>query len=170
MDESRRSVSLSELARLHYPLEYRYAFRLCGSAEEAEDLTQQAFLTAYRRLDQLRDRESAKAWLCAILRNTFLTRVCSRRPPRMVPLQLVAEPADELPHDVVVDSDELQQILNELPEEFRTPLILFYFDEFTYREIAEQMNVPIGTVMSRLARAKSYLRRRLETMQSAPAR
>jgi RNA polymerase sigma-70 factor (ECF subfamily) len=88
----------------------------------------------------------------------------------MVPLQLVAEPADELPHDVAVDSDELQLVLNELPEEFRTPLILFYFDEFTYREIAEQMNVPIGTVMSRLARAKSYLRRRLETMQSAPAR
>jgi RNA polymerase sigma-70 factor, ECF subfamily len=170
MDESRRSVSLSELARLHYPLVYRYAFRLCGSAEEAEDLTQQAFLTAHRRLDQLRDRESAKAWLCAILRNTFLTRVSLRRPPRMVPLQLVAEPADELPHDVVVDSDELQLVLNELPEEFRTPLILFYFDEFTYREIAEQMNVPIGTVMSRLARAKSYLRRRLETMQSAPAR
>jgi RNA polymerase sigma-70 factor (ECF subfamily) len=46
---------------------------------------------------------------------------------------------------------------------------LFYFDEFTYREIAEQMHVPIGTVMSRLARAKAYLRRRLETMQSSPA-
>jgi RNA polymerase sigma-70 factor (ECF subfamily) len=170
MDESRRTVSLSELARLHYPLVYRYAFRLCGSAEEAEDLTQQAFLTAHRRLDQLRDRDSAKAWLCAILRNTFLTRVSSRRSPRMVPLQAVAELADDLPHDVVVDSEELQQVMNELPEEFRTPLILFYFDEFTYREIAEQMDVPIGTVMSRLARAKSYLRRRLETMQSAPAR
>jgi RNA polymerase sigma-70 factor (ECF subfamily) len=170
MDESRRTVSLSELARLHYPLVYRYAFRLCGSAAEAEDLTQQAFLTAHRRLDQLREQESAKAWLCAILRNTFLTRVSSRQFPRMVPLQAIAEPADELPHDAIFDSDELQQVLSELPEEFRTPLILFYFDEFTYREIAEQMDVPIGTVMSRLARAKSYLRRRLETMQSAAAR
>jgi RNA polymerase sigma-70 factor, ECF subfamily len=63
----------------------------------------------------------------------------------------------------------LQQILNELPEEFRTPVILFYFDELTYREIAEQMNVPIGTVMSRLARGKAHLRRRLESMQSSPA-
>ena len=169
MDESRRTVSLSELARLHYPLVYRYAFRLCGSADEAEDLTQQTFLTAHRRLDQLREQDSAKAWLCAILRNTFLTRVSSRRSPRMVPLRAVAEPADELPHDSIVDSDELQQILNELPEEFRTPLILFYFDEFTYREIAQQINVPIGTVMSRLARGKGYLRRRLETMQSSPA-
>jgi RNA polymerase sigma-70 factor (ECF subfamily) len=169
MDESRSTVSLSELACLHYPLVYRYAFRLSGSAEEAEDLTQQTFLIAHRRLEQLRERDSAKAWLCAILRNTFLTRVSSRRSPRMVPLRAVAEPADEIPPDAVVDSDELQQILNEMPEEFRTPLILFYFDEFTYREIAEQMHVPIGTVMSRLARAKAYLRRRLETMQSSPA-
>jgi RNA polymerase sigma-70 factor (ECF subfamily) len=169
MDESRRTVSLSELACLHYPLVYRYAYRLSGSAEEAEDLTQQTFLTAHRRLDQLRDRDSVKSWLCAILRNTFLTRVSARRSPRTLPLRAVAEPADEIPEDALLDSDELQQILNELPEEFRTPLILFYFDEFTYREIAQQMNVPVGTVMSRLARAKSYLRRRMEAMQSSPA-
>ena len=69
-----------------------------------------------------------------------------------------------------IDSEELQQILNELPEEFRTPLILFYFEEFSYREIADQINVPIGTVMSRLARGKGYLRKRLESLQSSPAR
>jgi RNA polymerase sigma-70 factor, ECF subfamily len=169
MDESRHPVSLSELACLHYSLVYRYAFRLCGSVEEAEDLTQQAFLTAHRRLHQLREQDSAKAWLCAIARNTFLTRIALRRSARSVPLQLIPEPADESPHELLIESDELQQILNELPEEFRTPLILFYFDEFTYREIAEQMNVPIGTVMSRLARGKGYLRRRLEAMQSSPA-
>ena len=83
-----------------------------------------------------------------------MTRIALRRSARSVPLQLIPEPADESPSELIIDSDELQQILNELPEEFRTPLILFYFDEFTYREIAEQMNVPIGTVMSRLARGK----------------
>jgi RNA polymerase sigma-70 factor, ECF subfamily len=170
MDECRHALSLSELACLHYPLVYRYAYRLCGSAEEAEDLTQQTFLTAHRRLDQLRERDSAKAWLCAILRNTFLTRASLKRSQPMVPLRAIAEPADETAHDFIVDSDDLQQVLNELPEEFRTPLILFYFDEFTYREISEQMGIPIGTVMSRLARAKAYLRRRLEAMQSSPAR
>jgi RNA polymerase sigma-70 factor, ECF subfamily len=169
MDESRRTASLSELAGLHYSLVYRYAFRLCGSVEEAEDLTQQAFLTAYRHLEQLRDYTSAKAWLCAILRNSFLTRVSLRRSARMVPLRSVAEPADEIPHDASIDAEELQQVLNELPEDFRTPVILYYFDEFTYREIAEQMNVPIGTVMSRLARSKAYLRRRLESVQSSTA-
>ena len=169
MDESRHTVSLSELACLHYPLVYRYAFRLCGSVEEAEDLTQQAFLTAHRRLHQLREQDSAKAWLCAILRNTFLTRIALRRSARTVPLQLIPEPADETPGDLTIDSEELQQILNELPEEFRTSLILFYFEEFSYREIADQMSVPIGTVMSRLARGKGYLRKRLEAMQSSPA-
>ena len=170
MDPSRRTLCLSELAHLHYPLVYRYAFRLCGTAEEAEDLTQQAFLAAHRRLDQLRDGESAKAWLCAILRNTFLTQISSRKRPRTIPLQAVPEPAEELAHDAVIESDDLQQVLNELPEEFRSTLVLFYFDEFTYREIAEQLDVPIGTVMSRLARAKAYLRRRLESMHSAATR
>jgi RNA polymerase sigma-70 factor (ECF subfamily) len=55
----------------------------------------------------------------------------------------------------------LQQTLDELEEGFRTPLILFYFEEFSYRDIAEQMELPIGTVMSRLARAKAYLRAKL---------
>jgi RNA polymerase sigma-70 factor, ECF subfamily len=167
MDERRCTVSLSELAHLHYALLYRYAYRLCGSVEEAEDLTQQAFLTAHRRLHQLREPSSAKAWLCAILRNTFLTRAVSKQSLRHIPLHVTAEPAEELPPDAAVDSEELQQILLELPEEFRSPLILFYFEEFSYKEIAGQMGVPIGTVMSRLARAKSFLRRRLAATPTA---
>ena len=81
---------------------------------------------------------------------------------RCVPLEAVGdlpEPlADSLP---VIDPEQLQQALNELPEVFRTPIILYYFEDFTYRNIAEQMDLPLGTVMSRLARAKSYLRSRL---------
>jgi RNA polymerase sigma-70 factor (ECF subfamily) len=170
MDDSRPAPNLSELARLHYALLYRYAYRLCGSAEEAEDLTQQAFLTAHRRLHQLRDANSAKSWLCAILRNTFLTRVTAQRGHQLVPLHGYWDPAEELGPAANFDSNDLQQVLNELPEEFRTPLILYYFEEFSYRQIAEQMDVPIGTVMSRLARAKTHLRRRLEALQSAPSR
>jgi RNA polymerase sigma-70 factor (ECF subfamily) len=170
MDDCPAAPNLSELARLHYALVYRYAYRLCGSAEEAEDLTQQAFLTAHRRLHQLRDENSAKSWLCAILRNTFLTRVTSQRGHQMVPLHGFWDPAQEPGPAPTFDSDDLQQVLNELPEEFRTPLILYYFEEFSYRQIAEQMDLPIGTVMSRLARAKTHLRRRLEALQSAPTR
>ena len=60
-----------------------------------------------------------------------------------------------------VEPEELQRALNELPEGFRTPVILFYFEDMSYRDIAEQMDLPIGTVMSRLARAKAYLRAKL---------
>ena len=68
---------------------------------------------------------------------------------------LPERPAAELPD---IDPARLQVALNDLDEAFRTPIILYYFEEFSYRDIAEQMELPIGTVMSRLARAKVYLR------------
>src|SRR5258708_4430717 len=60
-----------------------------------------------------------------------------------------------------VDPEQVQSALDELPKLFRTPIILYYFDDFSYRDMAEQMDLPLGTVMSRLARAKAYLRSRL---------
>jgi RNA polymerase sigma-70 factor, ECF subfamily len=79
-----------------------------------------------------------------------------------VSLEGVGDVPDRVP-DVLPDLDpeRLQQALNDLAEGFRTPLILFYFEDFSYRDIAEQMDLPMGTVMSRLARGKAYLRSRL---------
>jgi RNA polymerase sigma-70 factor (ECF subfamily) len=67
------------------------------------------------------------------------------------------------------DQEQLQKVLNDLPEEFRSPIVLFYFQEFSYKEIAEQMDVPVGTIMSRLARAKAFLRQRLTAPEPAAA-
>ena len=64
------------------------------------------------------------------------------------------------------DQEQLQNALNDLPEEFRSPVVLFYFEEFSYQETAEQMDVPVGTIMSRLARAKACLRQRLTAPES----
>ncbi|MCX7700134.1 MAG: sigma-70 family RNA polymerase sigma factor [Gemmataceae bacterium] len=147
----------------HYAQLYRYAYRLCGSAETAADLTQETFAKAHAQFSQLRDPARAKPWLFAILRNTYLQQRRQEKNHREVPLESLEQPAAsdiaDDPYDV--NPQRLQEALNELPEMFRTPLILFYFEELSYRDIAEQMNVPIGTVMSRLARAKSYLRQRL---------
>ena len=83
------------------------------------------------------------------------------------PACLASDALDELPapsHDggsSDFDQEQLQNVLNDLPEEFRSPVVLFYFEEFSYKEIAEQMGVPVGTIMSRLARAKACLRQRL---------
>jgi RNA polymerase sigma-70 factor (ECF subfamily) len=161
--------SVQKLVDEHYRSLYRYAFRLTGgSAVDAEDLTQEAFCQAQAKLGQLRDVQRAKAWLFSILRNAYLHRLRGKRHERLVSLDGLAdvpEPSsDPLPE---VDPEQVQQALSDLPEAFRTPVILFYFEEFSYRDIAEQMDLPMGTVMSRLARAKAYLRHRLLPAGSA---
>ena len=153
---------IEKLVAEHYDSLYRYAYRLSGSAADAEDLTQDAFCQAQRKLSQLRDWDRAKAWLFSILRNAYLHRLRAHKHQHVVSLDGVEDlpqpGSDPLPE---IDPQRLQQALNELPEAFRTPIILYYFDDFSYRAIAEQMDLPLGTVMSRLARAKAHLRSRL---------
>jgi RNA polymerase sigma-70 factor (ECF subfamily) len=159
--------SIQQLVEAHYASLYRFAFRLAGSAAEAEDLTQETFCQAQAKLAQLREPGRAKAWLFTILRNAYLHKLRSRRREQVMPLDSLADVPERLPDPLPdVDPEQLQQALGELPEDFRTPLLLFYFEEFSYREIAEQMQVPLGTVMSRLARAKAFLRGRLFTYQT----
>jgi RNA polymerase sigma-70 factor (ECF subfamily) len=156
------AAGLQALIDAHYEVLYRYAYRLSGSVADAEDLTQEAYSKAVARLDQLREPERAKAWLFRILRNLYLHKVRDEKRHRVIPLDAVGDvPGREADGPPIIDPARLQQALDELDEGFRTPLILFYFEEFSYRDIAEQMDLPIGTVMSRLARAKAYLRTKL---------
>jgi len=155
---------LRELIDAHYEMLYRYAYRLSGNAADAEDLVQEAFGKAMLRMDQLRDPASVKPWLFRILRNLYLHRVRDDKRRRVVPLDSAGElPARDSDGVLPIDPKELQAALDDLEEAFRTPLILFYFEGFSYRDIAEQLDLPIGTVMSRLARAKTYLRTRLSS-------
>ncbi len=158
-------MDISELVEQNYEAAYRFAYRLSGTAHEAEDLTQQAFLDAQRKLDTLRDPEKARAWLFMIVRNLHRRRLRDRGTHREVAVNPALELSDgaESVEATTLNSDALQQILNELPAEFRDVLVLFYFRELSYREIAEQLDVPIGTVMSRLSRGKQQLRGRLST-------
>jgi RNA polymerase sigma-70 factor (ECF subfamily) len=166
---NRRRVQ--QLVDAHYEPLFRYAFRLAGSAADAEDLTQEAFCKAQLQFHQLRDPDRAKPWLFSILRNAYLHRVRSDASHKKVSLDAigdVAGPENDPPPDV--EPAQLQAALNDLPEAFRTPVILYYFEEFSYRDIAEQMDLPIGTVMSRLARAKAHLRARLRPLLPSPAK
>jgi RNA polymerase sigma-70 factor (ECF subfamily) len=112
--------------------------------------------------------------LFSILRNAYLHRVRADKQQLCIPLEGIGDlpepPPEPLPP---IDPEQLQRALADLPESFRTPIILYYFEDFGYREIAEQMDLPIGTVMSRLARAKAFLRSRLlsagETLSAGPA-
>jgi len=139
---------------------YRYAYHLAGTETDAEDLTQEAFCAAQMNWQQLRDPGRARPWLFAILRNAYLRKLRDHRLPNCVPLD-DSYPAPPETESSDFDPNELRRALNDLPESHRTPVILFYFENFTYRDIADQMNVPIGTVMSRLSRSKAFLRERL---------
>jgi RNA polymerase sigma-70 factor (ECF subfamily) len=165
---SQRTVE--RLVDAHYAALYRYAYRLSGSAADAEDLTQEAFCKAQLNLAQLRDSQRAKPWLFSILRNAYLHRARAARHQRCIPLDFVGDVPEPPPEPLPpVDPERLQEALDELPEGFRTPIILYYFEDFSYRDIAEQMELPLGTVMSRLARAKAHLRGRLLAPAAAVA-
>jgi RNA polymerase sigma-70 factor, ECF subfamily len=154
--------TVQRLVEEHYVALYRYAFRLSGSGTDAEDLTQEAFCKAQMNFGQLRDPGRAKPWLFSILRNAYLHRLRADRQQHCVPLEVAGDVAEPLPDPLpAIDPERLQQALNEMSEAFRTPIILYYFEDFGYRDIAEQMDLPLGTVMSRLARAKAWLRSRL---------
>jgi RNA polymerase sigma-70 factor (ECF subfamily) len=162
------AAGLHDLIDAHYQALYRYGYRLSGSAADAEDLTQEAFGKAISRLSQLREPDKARGWLFRILRNAYLRRIRDEKRHRVVPLDAVGDVA-ERPNEPMpgIDPAQLQAALNELDEAFRTPIILYYFEEFSYKDIADQMDVPIGTVMSRLARAKAHLRTVLEASRPA---
>ena len=162
MDDGQRACAVTRLVDEHYELLYRFAYRLSGSGADAEDLVQQAFLTAHRKLDQLREPDKARAWLIAVVRNVYRKSLRRDRPYPFSSLDQTPEPSVDGELGPEIDTESVQAALNELPEEFRTPLILFYFEEFSYKQIADLLEVPIGTVMSRLSRAKNHLRQRLQ--------
>ncbi|MEZ6141729.1 MAG: RNA polymerase sigma factor [Zavarzinella sp.] len=162
----------SEFRRIvedYYAQLYRYAYRLSGTQADAEDLTQETFCKAHLQWGKLRETTKVRSWLYTILRNVYLHKLRSAKIRKEVTLESFGTtgsgelPATmpDIPEELEVSPEKLQAALNELPEEFRTPVILFYFEEMTYRDIAEQMELPIGTVMSRLARAKTHLKARL---------
>lgn len=160
MAEEPRGLTIETLiARFHGDV-YRYAYRLCGRVQDAEDLAQQVFLIAHQRLEQLRDPANARAWLLAITRSQYC-RMCRRKRPLLADdseFQLDGV-ADDVPEEL--DIEALDLALASLDDDFRVVLLMFYMEQLSYREIAEQLGIPIGTVMSRLARAKARLRQTL---------
>ena len=165
-----RAVDILQLIGDHYGALYRYAYRLAGSQADAEDLTQQTFLVAQQKLHQLRASDKADRWLFAVLRSCFLKSARKRHPVAAADLALDIECIpEEAPAGGRIDRQQLQAALDELPCDFKAVLAMFYFEQRSYREIAQQLDVPIGTVMSRLSRAKERLRHGLLSGEAGQA-
>lgn len=146
----------------HYQGLYRFALSLARHESTACDLTQETFRRFAAKGHQLRDQSKVKTWLFTTLYRLFLRDVQEER--RLEPLELTDDEntAASLPEcEASVDGETARNALLELDEPFRAPLSLFYLEEHSYQEIAHILNVPMGTVMSRIARGRELLRRRL---------
>ena len=157
---------------------YGAALRMTRNPADAEDLVQETYLKAYRAFDSFQEGTNLKAWLYRILTNTFInTYRAKKRRPDEVDLDdtedfylyrrlggLEAANADRTPEAEVLDAipDEIvKDALEALPEQFRMAVLLADVEGFSYKEIAEIMDVPVGTVMSRLHRGRRQLQKEL---------
>jgi RNA polymerase sigma-70 factor (ECF subfamily) len=153
--------------RYHEPL-YRFALSLTRREDQAGDLTQETFFLWASKGHQLRDKSKAKSWLFTTLYREYLG---SRRRESRFTITDLESAGPDIP--VVqpamfrqIDGATVMNSLGEVDELYRTPLTLFYLDEMSYAEIAQALDIPIGTVMSRLSRGKELLRRMLHDQMS----
>jgi RNA polymerase sigma-70 factor (ECF subfamily) len=153
-----------ELVDAHYQALYRFALSLTRDADRAGDLVQETFCIWAEKNGQLRDRTKAKTWLFTTLHREFLAQ--ARRSSRYSD-EPVEDAAERIPAaagddpERQLDGQRAMELLGALDETFRAPLVLFYLQQHSYKEIAEILEIPIGTVMSRIARGKDLLRRRM---------
>lgn len=159
-----------QLVDAHYGDLYRFAVSLTRNPDEACDLTQQVFVTFARKGDKIRDRTKCRSWLFTSLYRDFLRQ--NKRAQRLTSmdeegLELCAgfHPPEA---DPTIAHHEAREALLSLDEAHRAILSLFYLDDCSYKEIAVRLNVPIGTVMSRISRAKAALRARLQDRPADP--
>ncbi len=163
-------------AMQYAPQLYSAALRMTRSPADAEDVVQETFLKAYRAYDSYTEGTNLKAWLYRILTNTYINkyRKAQRRPSEVELGELqdlylykrlgessgASQSAEADMLDEFVDTDVIEA-LESLPETFRFPVLLADVDGFSYKEIAEMLDIPIGTVMSRLHRGRKALQKKL---------
>ena len=177
-----QSRSHDEFARLALPLFdslYNFARWLTHDAAEAEDLVQEVYVKALKGFSSFESGTDFRAWVFRILRNTFLTSRTGLRARLTVPLELEDQETVavtwETPESLVVASgtrQTIQDALERLPLSYREVILLCEVEEMKYQQISEILAVPIGTVMSRLSRARKILREMLageRTARSTPA-
>ena len=169
----REPDSFEELAMPLFEQLYDFAHWLTQNREEAEDLVQETYAKALKGFASFQLGTNFRAWMYRILRNTFLTSRTGLKATMTMPLHL-DEDAPELavardtPETILFersDREQLQSAVDQLPVHFREILLLCEVEEMSYQEISATLAIPIGTVMSRLSRARRALREAVQKMQ-----
>jgi RNA polymerase sigma-70 factor (ECF subfamily) len=159
------AIAFSRLVEAYQKPVYNLAYRLLGNSVEAEDAAQETFIRAYTRLETYDPTRKFSSWMLSIASHYCIDMLRRRRAnilsmdelPPMVDLSM---PKATQPEQVVIEgqvADEVQQLLDTLPPSYRTPVILRYWYDMSYREIAETMGVTESTIKTRLHRARSKL-------------
>ncbi len=158
-------VDYEQAVSLFYEPLYGFAYSLSGNENDACELTQETFARLLAKGGQLRDGSKVKSWLFTTLYRVFLGwKSRERRLPHLE----ISSLEHELPPIAAelvdtMERDTVREALLEIDERYRAPLTLYYLEEHSYEEIAELLEIPIGTVMSRLSRAKALMREALAT-------
>ena len=175
-----QAPDFEEVALVHLDLLYRTALRLTHDRAEADDLVQETWLRALQHFDQFDPGSNCRAWLVTILRNAFLNRL-RRQGRERLESDMTGERGDSAPfEDSAIERStpedeffqtifhgDVERALKSLSPDFQQVIVLADLEGFTYKEIAQVLNCPIGTVMSRLSRARQLLRTELRTLARA---
>jgi RNA polymerase sigma-70 factor (ECF subfamily) len=164
-EESLRSESFEQLAMPHFERLYNFACWLTHDRQEAEDLVQETYAKALKGFSSFQPGTNFRAWIYKILRNAFLTSRTGLKATATVPLDLEGEEetlptVTETPESILLqrsDGQLVQQALEQLPVAYREILLLCEVEEMSYQEISAALSIPMGTVMSRLSRARKAL-------------
>ncbi len=171
--ETLPSGTFEDLAMPHFERLYNFACWLTHDRQEAEDLVQETYVKALKGFSSFQPGTNFRAWIYKILRNTFLTSRTGLKAAATVPIDLEGEdeilpPVKETPESILLqrsDSQLVQQALEQLPVAYREVLLLCEVEEMSYQEISTTLAIPMGTVMSRLSRARRALRTDVQKMQ-----
>lgn len=179
--EEARKEEFEEITLKYLDSLYGFALVLTGNSDDAHDLVQDAYLRAYRFYHRYEQISNYKAWLFTITKNLFINRYHQRaREVSLTELEVMDDDPYESPKEILVAArgrhekgvfrQDFQRAVDALPEKLRLAVLLKDIEGFDYKEIAEIMSCPLGTVMSRLSRGRNLLKKSLKDYWSSPVR